>query len=158
MAKEIEISQNIRDAIADADSVKVLATIDRNGNPHVVAKGSITVAENGQIRYMELLESSATNKNVTYALWFDKQVAINIITKDRKSYQIKGVPVRSLIAGHEYEEFYQKAQERNPLNDLAAVYYIRPTEVIEESYPVRREQETKKHPLYVHLDRLAIEE
>lgn len=158
MEKEIEISQDIRDAIADADSVKVIATIDRDGNPHVAAKGSIEVAENGQIRYMELLESSVTNKNVTYALWFNRQVAINIITKDRKSYQIKGIPVRSLIAGHEYETFYQRAQQRNASNDLAAVYYIKPVEIIEESYPVRREQEAKKHPLYVHLDRLAIEQ
>lgn len=151
----IEISKEVQEAIEDPESIKVLATVDRHGNVHVVPKGSITVTEEGQIRYWELLEGSQTNKNVTYALWFDKQVAINIITKERRSYQIKGIPRKSLIAGHEYEEAYVAAQERSAQNDLAAVYYIEPTEVIEESYRVRLEEENKKHPLYIHLDRLA---
>ena len=151
----VEIKKEIRDAIADPESIKVLATIDRHGVPHVVAKGTITVTEDNQIRYWELLESSQTNKNVTYALWFDRQVAINIITKDRKSYQIKGIPRKSLIAGREYEEAYVAAQERNQDNDLAAVYYIEPVSVVEESYPVRLKEENEKHPLYIHIDRLA---
>lgn len=150
-----EISKELKEAIEDKESVKVFATIDRHGIPHVVAKESIAVTEDGQIRYWELLESSQTHKNVTYALWFDKKVAINIITKERKSYQIKGIPKKCLIAGHEYEEAYIAAQERDENNDLAAVYYIEPTEVIEESYPVRRKEEKEKHPLYVHIDRLA---
>jgi hypothetical protein len=153
----IELSQEIKDAIADKDSIKVIATISRQGVPHVVAKGSITVTEDGKIRYWELLESSQTNKNVTYALWFDKTVAINVITKDRRSYQIKGIPRKSLVAGHEYEEAYVAAQNRNQENDLAAVYYIEPVEVIEESYPVRQKEEREKHPLYIHLDKLAKE-
>ncbi|WP_051461063.1 hypothetical protein [Ruminiclostridium josui] len=60
-----------------------------------------------------------------------------------------------MVAGHEYEEAYAAAQQRNPSNDFAAVYYIEPIEVIEESYSVRQAQEAKKHPLYIHLDRLA---
>lgn len=151
----VEISKEIRDAIADKDSIKVIATIDRHGVPHVVAKGSITITEDGQIRYWELLESSQTNKNVTYALWFDKTVAINIVTKERKSYQIKGIPRKCLVAGHEYEEAYIAAQERNENNDLAAVYYIEPVEAIDESYPVRLKEENEKHPLYIHIDRIA---
>lgn len=153
----VEISNEIREAIADENSIKVIATIDRHGVPHVVAKGSISVNEDGQIKYFELLESSQTNKNVTYALWFDKIVAINIITKEKKSYQIKGIPRRSLVAGREYEEAYVAAQKRNKDNDLAAVYFIEPVEVIEESYPVRLKEENEKHPLYLHLDRIAKE-
>ncbi len=153
----VEISRELKEAIADKESIKVLATIDRHGVPHVVAKGSITVTEEGQIRYWELLEGSQTHKNVTYALWFDRKVAINVITKERKSYQIKGIPKKCLIAGHEYEEAYIAAQERNKDNDLAAVYYIEPTEIIEESYPVRLKEENEKHPLYIHIDRLAKE-
>ena len=111
--------------------------------------------DDGWLKYWELLESSQTNKNVTYALWFDKEIAINIITEDRKSYQIKGIPRKNLNAGREYEENYIKAQERNKDNDLAAVYYIEPTYVKEESYSVRLEEEREKHPLYMHLDRIA---
>ncbi|MBR6222928.1 MAG: hypothetical protein IKQ71_05785 [Lachnospiraceae bacterium] len=150
-----EITKEIIDAIEDPESIKVLATIDRHGVPHVVAKGTISVTEDGQIRYYELLESSQTNKNVTYALWFDRQVAINIITKDKKSYQIKGIPRRSLVAGKEYEKAYVTVLERSADNDLAAVYFIEPVSVVEESYPVRLKEENEKHPLYIHIDRLA---
>lgn len=151
----VEITKEIIDAIEDPESIKVLATIDRHGVPHVVAKGTISVTEDGQIRYYELLESSQTNKNVTYALWFDRQVAINIITKDKKSYQIKGIPRRSLVAGKEYEKAYVSVLERSADNDLAAVYFIEPISVVEESYPVRLKEENEKHPLYIHIDRLA---
>lgn len=151
----VQLSKEIRDAIEDKDSIKLIATISRQGEPHVVAKGSLTVTEDGKLRYRELLEGSQTNKNVTYALWFNKTVAVNVITKEQKSYQIKGIPRKSLIAGHEYEKAYVAAQEINKNNDLAAVYYIEPTEVIDESYPVRLKEENEKHPLYIHIDRLA---
>jgi predicted pyridoxine 5'-phosphate oxidase superfamily flavin-nucleotide-binding protein len=153
----VELNQEIKDAIADKDSIKVIATISQQGVPHVVAKGSITVTEDGQLRYWELLEGSQTNKNVAYALGADKTVAINVITKDRRSYQIKGIPRKSLVDGHEYEEAYVAARNRNPENDLAAVYYIEPVEVIEESYAVRQKEEREKNPSYTHLDKLAKE-
>lgn len=153
----VKLSDDVIAAINDPGSIKVIASTDRFGRIHVVPKGSITVADDGRIKYWELIESSQTNKNVTYALWFNKEIAINVITPDKKSYQIKGVPRVNLNAGREYEENYIKAQKRNPENDLAAVYYIEPTELREESYGKRLAQEREKHPLYIHLDRLAYE-
>lgn len=152
------ISEEIRQAFRDPATIKILASISREGIPHAVAKGSLSLTEDGQIKYLELLESSTTNRNLIYSLWFEKQVAVTLITKDFKSWQIKGIPVRTLVSGSEYEENYRRAQERNPQNDLAAVYFIQPEEVIEESYAVRKAEEEKKHPLYIHIDRLAREE
>lgn len=149
------INQEVFEAINNPDSIKVLASVDRHGRVHVVPKASITVSEDGRIKYWELIESSQTNKNVTYALWFNKEIAINVITSDKKSYQIKGIPKENLNAGREYEENYIAAQKKNSQNDLAAVYYIEPTEVIYETYSKRLLDETEKHPLYIHLDRLA---
>lgn len=155
----VEISNELKEIFADKDTIKVLASVDTDGNPHVVAKGSLTLSEDQtQIIYMELLEGSRTHKNLTAGIWFENKVAINVISKERVSYQIKGTPVRCLVAGRIYEEYYKKAQERNPENDLAAVYYIDIEEVINESYPVRMAEERKKHPLYVHLDRIAKKE
>lgn len=152
------ISEEIRQAFRDPATIKILASISREEIPHAVAKGSLSLTEDGQIKYLELLESSTTNRNLIYSLWFEKQVAVTLITKDFKSWQIKGIPVRTLVSGSEYEENYRRAQERNPQNDLAAVYFIQPEEVIEESYAVRKAEEEKKHPLYIHIDRLAREE
>jgi hypothetical protein len=149
------LSEEVKNYIFDRDSIKVLATVDKFGNPHVVAKGSLTVDENGRLLYLELLESSRTNKNMIYSLWFEKKIAINIITPQRKSILIRGKPIKTLIAGSVFEKYYTLVQQRDAENDLAAVYYIDVEEVIDESYPVRRAEESAKHPLYVHLDRLA---
>lgn len=151
----ITLSKEIVDAIKNPKSIKVIASRDRHGDVHVVAKGSLSVAENGQLFFLELLEGSQNNKNLTYSLWFNQKVAINVITPDYKSYQIKGIPVRSLVAGSEFETYYRSVVEKNPDNDLAAVYFIDPVEEKEESYLVRREEHSKRHPLYLHLDRLA---
>lgn len=151
----ITLSQEIIDAIKNPDSIKVIASKDRHGDVHVVAKGSLSITEDGQIFFFELLEGSQNNKNMTYSLWFDKKVAINIITPDHKSYQIKGIPVKCLVAGSEFETYYKTVVEGNPDNDLAAVYFIDPVEEKEESYFVRREEHSQRHPLYLHLDRLA---
>jgi len=153
-----ELTQEIIDAIKDKDSIKVLATVDGRGFPHVVAKGSINIDENGQLYWLELIESSVTNRNAIHALWYNTQVAITIISKERKSWQIKGIPVKTLINGAVYEEYYVQTQERNPINDLAAVYYVDIKEVIDQAYPVRKATEDKAHPLYVHLDKLAKKE
>lgn len=152
------INDELKEIIADKDSIKVLASVDTEGNPHVVAKGSIALSEDGkQLVYMELLEGSRTNKNLTAAIWFNNKVAVNVISKERKSYQIKGTPVKTVIAGKVFEEYYIKAEERNPENNLAALYYIDIEEVINESYPVRLKEEREKHPLYIHLDKLTKE-
>lgn len=150
-----ELTKEIIDAIKDKESIKVLATIDGRGFPHVVAKGSINVDDKNRLYWYELLESSVTNRNAIYALWFNKWVAINIITKDKKSYQIKGYPYETLVNGKEYQTAYIKAQTNNPENDLAAVYFIKPEEITEETYSKRKETEEKAHPLYIHLDRLT---
>jgi hypothetical protein len=150
-----EISQEIREIFADKDSIKVLATSDEHGVPHVVAKGSLSVNDEGDVVYWELLEKTITGRNVTHSLWFDRQVSVLVIAKDGRSFQIKGTPYRTLISGKEYEKFYVEAENLNPENDLAAVYFIRPEIVREETYPVRLKQQRERHPLYQHLDKIA---
>lgn len=154
---EVEISQEIRDIFAEKDSIKVLATSDEHGVPHVVAKGSIFINDEGDVIYLELLEKTISGRNMTHSLWFDRKVAVTVISKDGRSFQIKGIPYKTLISGHEYEKFYIEAENRNPENDLAAVYFIKPSEVREETYPVRLRQQRERHPLYQHLDKIAKE-
>jgi hypothetical protein len=154
----IALSKEVVEAIKDPQSIKVIASKDRHGEVHVVAKGSLSVTEDGQLFFLELLEGSQNNKNLTYSLWFDQKVAVNIITADRRSYLIKGIPRKSLVSGSGFEAYYRSVVEKNPDNDLAAVYFIEPLEEHEESYPVRREEHGRRHPLYLHLDRLAKQE
>ena len=104
--------------------------------------------------YLERLEGSKTNKHMTYSLWFNKMVAINILSKDKSSIQIKGIPEKMLVAGSVFEKYYTSINEQDS-GDLAAVYYIKIKEIIDESYEIREQEHTKEFPLYMHIDRLA---
>jgi hypothetical protein len=145
---------DIKSVINDPLSVKVLASVDRNGMVHAVFKESITADEDGNIYFFELNETSQTNKNMTYSLWFKRSVSVNILTRDKKSYQIKGVPVRVVICGLEFEKAYVTVRERlGDGADLSAIWVIQPDEIREETPLVRRAEEREKYPLIGHLDR-----
>jgi hypothetical protein len=144
-------------AINEPDSVKVLSTISRAGEPHVVYKGSLSAADDGHIRYFELNETSQTNKNLTYSLWFKKLVAINVLAKDRASYQIKGIPVKAIICGREFESAYIDVRKRLGKDaDLSTIWIIEPISVQEETFYVRQREEREKYPLIGHLDRFTV--
>lgn len=155
----VQLSAEVKQAVLDKDSVKVIATISKEGIVHVTAKDSITVDENGRIKFLELLEKSQTQKNLVYALWFNKQVAINIITKDKKSYQIKGIPYKAVTGSHVFQEAYTDVQNHLGEDvDLSAIWLIDVDEVQEETFWAKREELEKEYPYELHIDRLAKEE
>lgn len=155
----VQLSAEVKQAVLDKDSIKVIATISKEGIVHVTAKDSITVDENGRIKFLELLEKSQTQKNLVYALWFNKQVAINIITKDKKSYQIKGIPYKAVTGSHVFQEAYTDVQNHLGEDvDLSAIWLIDVDEVQEETFWAKREELEKEYPYELHIDRLVKEE
>lgn len=151
-----KLSEEVIEAIKDSNSVKVIASISKDGIPHVTVKDSITVSEDGRIIYYELLETSQTQKNLVFSIWFEKQVAINVVTKDGRSYQVKGIPYKAVVAGHKFEEAYLDVQ--NKLGDdidLSTVWIIDPIDERIETFEYRRDYEEKDHPYVLHIDRLA---
>ncbi|MFU0826063.1 MAG: hypothetical protein ACFWTJ_00695 [Lachnoclostridium sp.] len=151
----VSISEELKKILDHKNTLKLIASIDTNGVPHVTVKTSLNVTKNGELYYLEFFENSKTNKNLIGSLWFNKVVAINIVSEDRRSFLIKGRVKRTAIAGREFEKFYKDAQAQDEKNDLSAIYYIDPEEIREETFEVRREEEAKKNPLYIHLDRLV---
>jgi hypothetical protein len=151
----VELTKEIIDLLAESDTTKVLATLDADGFPHVVVKQSLQPGEDGSILYLELLESSRTNKNLVRSIWYDRSVAIALKGKDGRSWQIKGKPVKTHITGPLFLEHYTAVRERLGDVDLAAVWVIEPKEIINETFAVRREEEERNHPFFTHLDRLA---
>ena len=149
------LSKEIIDLFADAESTKVLATLDENGIPHVVVKQSLQVGDDGNLLYLELLESSRTNKNLVRSIWFDRMVSVAVSGKGGESYQIKGRPVKTHITGPVFQRHYQAIRERLGDVDLAAVWVIEPDEILDETFVARKAEEERKHPLFTHLDRLA---
>jgi hypothetical protein len=137
------------------DTVKVLATVDGQGNPHAVIKKSLHVADDGTIHCLEILETSNTARNVTSALWFERRVAILLFGKDGRQVQIKGKPLKYHISGPLFLRHYSAVRERLGDVDLAGVWVIDPEEVIDENFAARKAREESEHSSFIHLDRIA---
>lgn len=155
----VQLDKKVIDAINDPNSIKVVATISKEGIPHVTPKGSISLDENGRIRFLELLEKSQTQKNLVYSIWFDKYIAINIITSDRKSYLIKGKAFKTINSGKVFQDTYVDVQKKlgNDI-DLSSIWLIDITDVSEQTFAVRREILETAYPYEIHVDRLAKDE
>ncbi|RMF92907.1 MAG: hypothetical protein D6734_11225 [Candidatus Schekmanbacteria bacterium] len=151
----IELNEEVKKLLKDKSSIKILATIDEKGYPHVVIKDSMTVLETGEIAYAEDLDSSISNKNMVRSIWFDKPVSINV-SKGNESYQIKGRPKKCIITGPLFKEFLLRERERtNNKADIQSVWIISAEELRNQNRELRRDEEWKKRPYFnIHLDRL----
>lgn len=150
----IPLNEQVTELLKDAQTIKALATTDKHGKPHVIVDHTITLDENGNIVYLELIETSKTNSNLVNSIWFKRTVAV-IVSKNGVSYEIKGTPVRSIISGPVFEHYYKITREWGEDVDLSTVWIIEPEEISDESYAFRKQQEKEHHPLIGHLDRLA---
>jgi hypothetical protein len=152
----VELNDDIKALLQEKDTIKAIASVDREGNPHVTYKDSLHINKDGNLEFYELIETSQTNKNFVSSIWFNHKVAINILGRDKRSYQIKGTPYKAIIAGREFQRHYDLVQEQFGDIDLSTVWVIEPEEVIEESFEKRRLEEEKAHPLLGHLDRWVV--
>lgn len=149
----LQLQEDIVHLLQQEDTIKILATTDALGQPHAVVKQSLHW-DAGNLVFFELIESSKVYKNLTHSLWFNRKVAVTLVGKDGKNYQIKGTPIKNIVAGKSFETAYRKVQEKIPDADLAAIWLIKPEEIVEETYSVRKTAEEAKHPFFVHLDRI----
>ncbi len=151
----VDITEKLAALLGKADTVKILVTTDEEGAPHAVVKDSLRLDEQHRLIYLELLESSRTNKNMVRSIWFNRAVAVAVAGANGESYQIKGKPVKAIVSGPLFRKYYQQIREQCDDADLAAVWVIEPENIIDQSFPVRRRQEEASHPYFKHLDRLA---
>jgi hypothetical protein len=137
------------------EAVKILVTLDDNGTPHPAAKNSLR-REGGTIVYTEFLESSRTNRYMTRSLWFDRTVSILVLIPGGKSYKITALPVRVVVSGKIFQAYYEEVREKfGGALDLAAVWFLKPLEIFEETLEKRAAEEAGKRSYFLHLDRLA---
>lgn len=133
-------------------SLKSVTAVLKSGVPHTVYKGSLHVNKDGNIEFYDILESSKINEALVYAIWFDKYVTVNILTEDKRSYEIVGTPLQSITQGREFEEVYKNLKHHKG-NDLNAIWVIAPLEVREETFAVRKAEQERDFPFLKHLDR-----
>jgi hypothetical protein len=150
----VKLSDEVIDALNDRDNVKALATVDKQGQPHVAFKENIFV-DHEKIILLELIETSQTNSNMVHSIWFKRPVSISVKDKKNNSWQIKGLPLKTHIAGPVYEKYYAEQAEKNPEIDLGAVWEIEPLELKNQTFSVVLAEERARHPYLYHLDKIA---
>lgn len=151
----IALSAAVAGLIDDPTAAKVLVTTDESGTPHAAVTDFLQTAGDGTILYLEPLESSASNRNLVRSIWYDRKVAIALRGADGRSFQIKGRPVRTHVAGPVFQRHYVALQERHGDIDLAAVWVIQPEAVHDEEFGRAKAHEEATRPFFRHLDRIA---
>lgn len=153
---KVILSEKVIDIFNNSNTYKVIATVNSDGIPHVTFKDLISINKNGEIVLCEIIDSSITNKNLVYSIWFNKKIAITLLARNNDSYLIEGIPVRAIVAGREFQRYYLYVKEKYGNIDLSTVWIIQPQLIREETLEKRREEEAYKHPIVNHLDRLII--
>jgi hypothetical protein len=151
----IVIGEELKKVINAESTLKAVASVDKNGVPHLAYKGSLHIDEDGKIVFYELLESSRNGQNFVYSIWYDKKVAINVLDETKNSFEIIGKPVRCITCGKKFEDVYCNVRAKLGDVDLAAIWIVEPEQITNESYAVRLKDEEQTYPIIHHLDRLV---
>ena len=147
------LSKEIENAVNAPESLKCIASISADGELHLVYKQSLHVNEDGNLEFYEYIESSQNNKNMVNSIWFDQPVVVNVLTEEKRSFEIKGIAKQALIAGAKFEQIYRQEIEKGR-EDLSTVWIIEIQNISEKTLKKRIAEETEKHPHFRHLDQL----
>lgn len=149
------LNEKIKDLISDPDTIKIVASVGKAGTVSASVKQSLSLHDEKLI-FREFIETSESNKNMIYSLWFEKPISILLLGKDMTSYEIKGIPVEAVIEGPLFQQAYEVVQERfDGKYDLSGLWIIDPVEVRDKNPDTRFEEQYEKYPIVTHLDRSA---
>lgn len=152
-----KLPKEAAEIIRDPGSIKVLTTVDEEGNPHAAFRDDLTVLDDGNLAFGEVFEGSQTNVNLVRNIWFDKNVELTVRDGKGTTFQIIGKPYRFTHAGPLFRKFYLAERERRGADsELAGVWIIVPERIRNETYEVRKEEEDEKHPFFRHFDRASV--
>ncbi|GHT18932.1 hypothetical protein FACS1894189_7340 [Planctomycetales bacterium] len=146
---------DILNFLNDPAAHKVLVTLGEDTVPHAVVKSSLQ-HEDGKVQYWELLESSRSNRNMTDSLWFGRPVSILLSLPDGQSWEIIVKIERAVVSGRLFGEHYIRVRRSFGDVDLATLWILHPTEIREQTLSVRLNEEAERHPYFLHIDRLAL--
>lgn len=135
----------------------IVSTLDETGAPHAVPSPFLRLDEKGFLVHLELLETSASHRNLVRSIWFERPVGVTLTTADGQVTVIRGRAHKAHVSGPYFSEQYRELRSRLGDVDLAAVWLIEPQLVRDETYQIRKAREEELHPFHRHLDRLAVQ-
>jgi len=110
----------------DLQAMKVIATVDATGKPHITPKGSMMAIDDETIAYSEMV-GGKTKANLEAT----KQAAV-LACKELKAWKVRGVLRGVYTAGDIFEQFKKTAKEKFGL-DVNNVVTIKVEEVYTSS-------------------------
>ncbi len=142
----MNIPENVKALLEDQNTVKTLTTVDEEGNPHSVPIGSFSVMDDGNVAFLELLDTCQTQKNMLNCYWFKKDVSILAIGDWGKgeAFQIKGSPYKFLTEGPIWDKFLDMIWKVIPEANPSGVWLITPKEIRDQNYFARRKGEEER--------------
>jgi hypothetical protein len=143
--------------LASPSVTAVISTLDETGAPHAVPSPHLRLDEKGFFVHLELLETSASHRNLVRSIWFERPVGVTLTTGDGQVAVIRGRAHKAHVSGPYFSEQYRELRSRLGDVDLAAVWLIEPQLISDETYQTRKAQEEELHPFHRHLDRLAVQ-
>ncbi|MDQ0204682.1 hypothetical protein [Pectinatus haikarae] len=149
------LNPKVYELLKKESTIKILSTINENNQIHTVIKDSLQICDD-QLLYLEYLESSTTNRNLTFSMWFKNSVTVLILSENKTSYQINVTPVKCIVSGPVFQKFYTETLQKHNDTDLAAIWIFEPDAVVNETLSVRQKEERAQRPYFKHLDRLAL--
>lgn len=143
----VKLPKELAEAFEHPETVKALTTVDEEGIPHTVFKGSLGVIDEETIAYMEFLETCRTQRNMVNSIWFKKTIAVSVFNPVTKvAYQIKGEPYKHVTSGPVWDKYLAGVRSEMPGISPACVWLITVKEVRNEDYQIRLKEEEKRRP------------
>lgn len=149
------IPLKIKSLFNNPKTKKVIATVSYDSIVHVTFKDMLFMDEDERIILLEILERSITNRNLTYSIWFNKPVAINMLSEEGISFHVQVLPIRAIISGKEFEAYYKYMQKQLGNFDLSTVWIFEMLEIRETSLRQRIFENADAYPIVNHLDRIT---
>ncbi len=153
--KQMTVPSKIKSMFNSPKTKKVIATVSCDGVVHVTFKEMMFMEDSGKIILLEILEKSITNRNLTYSIWFNRPVAINMLSEEETSFHLQVIPTRAIISGKEFEAYYNYVQERLGNYDLSTVWLFELLEIRETSLQQRISENADIYPFIKHLDMIT---
>jgi hypothetical protein len=151
-----QLTPELLEVLAHPATHKVIATLDEDGSPHAIPSPFLHARPDGLLVHFELLETSATNRNLLRGLWFGHKLAVTVVGALGQTFVVKAVSVKAEISGPAFGRAFETVRAVLGDADLAAVWLLRPHAIVDETYATRKRDEEARYPFSIHLDRLLV--
>jgi predicted pyridoxine 5'-phosphate oxidase superfamily flavin-nucleotide-binding protein len=133
----VKIPKEAANVFHSMQTVKVLATVDKNGMPHAVPIGSLDVSRDGDKLYFAEVAIKKTKANLELAKKEGKMVSV-VAVKALDAFQAKCTVQEFYTSGDIYEQ-QNKALKMAMNLDIIGVWVLEPKEVYRQSVRPRED-------------------